>query len=189
MKPPVCDSVFDVAFWLSDRALEDGEYLQPQKLQRMLYLAQAYYGAAARGQKLMPCIFVVSRLGPLEPATWRAFENGPPQVNAQPIPSTQKHFLDSLWRRFGAHTADYLTKMVMNHPPFVQALAHGNRAEIPFEEMIAYYGRAPDEREAGSRDAAPPLDNVLRPRVLRSHKGRPVNVHAWVPKKRVDVPE
>ena len=57
-----CDSVFDVAVWITDRALEDGEYLQPQKMQRLLYLSQAYYGALSRGQKLIPCVFVLQRL-------------------------------------------------------------------------------------------------------------------------------
>lgn len=183
MKPPVCDSAFDVCFWLINRALQDGEYLQPQKLQRLLYLAQGYYGAASRGQKLMPCTFVTSIFGPIEPTTWRAFEHGAPQVDWQGIPETQKHFLDSLWRRFGAHSVEHLNRLVTSHPPYQQALAVGKRSEILFEWMIDYYGRKPAAEETADRFAAPPVDNVLRPRVMRSHKGRPVNVHRWAPKK------
>ena len=67
IKIAACDSVFDVAVWITDRALEDGEYLQPQKMQRLLYLSQAYYGALSRGQKLIPCIFVANPWGPLNP--------------------------------------------------------------------------------------------------------------------------
>ncbi len=185
MKPPVCDSAFDVCFWLSNRALQDGEYLQPQKIQRLLYLAQAYYGAASRGQKLMPCTFVTSVFGPIEPTTWRAFEHGAPQVDWQGIPETQKHFLDSLWRRFGAHSVEHLNRLVTSHPPYQEALAVGKRAEILFEWMIEYYGRKPAAEETVDRYAAPSVDSVMRPRVMRSHKGRPVNVHRWAPKKRV----
>ncbi len=183
MKPPVCDSPFDVAFWLIHRASADNEYLQPQKLQRLLYLAQAYYGVASRGQKLMPCVFVTTSLGPVEPATWRSFEHGSPDVNFQPIPATQKHFLDSLWRRFGAHSVDYLTKATVNHPPYFEALKVGKRAEISFESMIAYYGRNPSAADSGDRIAAPGLENVMRPQVMRSHKGKPVSVRQWTPTK------
>lgn len=184
MKPPVCDSAFDVAVWLNNRAYEDGEYLQPQKLHRLMYLAQAYYGAASRGQKLMPCVFVTSTFGPIEPALWRAFENGIIRVNSQTVPSTQAHFLDSLWRRFGAHSVDHLTRMTVMHQPYQTALKDGKRSEISFEAMVEYYGRKPNEREAlDERIVAPSIDNVLRPRVMRSHKGKPVNVHRWVPTK------
>lgn len=182
MKPPVCDSPFEVAFWLIHRAKEDGEYLQPQKLHRLMYLAQAYYGALTRGQKLMPALFVCSAFGPIEPSTFRAFESGPPKFAIQPVPEQAKHFLDSLWRRFGAHSGDYLTKMTTNHPPYVEAMTLGNRVEISFASMMSYYNRRP-KAEDGDRTGAPSLDNVLRPRVMRSHKGKPVNVHSWMPTK------
>lgn len=185
MKPPVCDSPFDVAFWLLHRATDDGEYLQPQKLQRLMYLAQAYYGVASRGQKLMPCVFVTTALGPIEPSTWRAFEHGAPHIDFQPIPQTQRHFLDSLWRRFGSHSVDYLTRTTVSHPPYQDALEHGARSEISFESMMAYYGRKPDEKQGPTdeRIAAPALENVVRPQVMRSHKGKPVNVRRWMPTK------
>ena len=47
-----------MAFWFCDRALNDNEYLQPGKLQSLLYLSQAYYATAYNGKKLVPAIFV-----------------------------------------------------------------------------------------------------------------------------------
>lgn len=190
MKPPVCDSPFDVAYWLMDRAMEDGEYLQPQKLHRILYLAQAYYAAATSGQKLMPAVFVTSTFGPIEPCTFRAFENGRPDFEVRPIPDSQKHFLDSVWRRFGSHTVDYLNRMIAEHSPYLEAQMQGPRGEISIDSMVAFYGRRrPAEDTAavtgpGSR-TPPSVEQVLRPRVMRSHKGKPVNVQPWMPKKRL----
>lgn len=178
----VCDSVFDVAFWFIDRALDDGEYLQPQKLQRMLFLAQAYYAVVSKGGKLMPCVFIASGMGPLEPASWRAFEHGRPKVDYQKIPKETEPFLDSLWRKFSPHSAEYLNKLVSAHPPYQQALALGRRAEISLDAMLAYYGRKPSQQEQDLK-AAPPLDRVLRPRVMRSQTGKPVSVTAWAPKR------
>ena len=183
IKIAACDSVFDVAVWMTDRALEDGEYLQPQKMQRLLYLSQAYYGALSRGQKLIPCVFVATILGPVEPTSWRIFENERPHILPHPLSDEVKHFLDSIWRRFGSHSTDYLSKMLMKHPPFQEAMAIGKRSEICFESMRAYYGRRLSKDETS--ETAPPLDSVLRPKVMRSHKGRAVNVTSWVPKKRL----
>lgn len=183
MKPPICDSVFDVAFWLIDRALDDGEYLQPQKLQRLLFLAQAYYAVMAKGDKLMPCVFIASGMGPLEPSSWRAFEHGRPKVDYQKIPQDVQPFLDSLWRKFSPHSADYLNKLVCSHPPYQEAFAQGRRSEITLEAMVAYYGRKPTQNQPGLKDA-PPIDRVLRPRVMRSQTGKPVSVTSWTPKRK-----
>lgn len=182
----VCDSLFDVAFWFLDRALEDGEYLQPQKLQRLLYLSQAYYGVLSRGQRLMPCLFLATVLGPVEPTSWRVFESGKPQLAPHPLSDEVRHFLDSVWRRFGSHGADYLARMIMSHPPFQEAVAMGKRCEISLESMVAYYGRKISSPDAGDLKSAPSVDQVVRPKVMRSHKGNPVNVTLWVPKKRLD---
>jgi len=67
MLKPAIDSCFDVVFWLLDRALDDGEYLQPQKLHRLMFLAQAYFASAWHGEKLMPAVFVIGPEGPIEP--------------------------------------------------------------------------------------------------------------------------
>lgn len=187
MKPPICDSVFDTVFWFLDRALEDGEYLQPQKMQRLMYLAQAYWGAVSRGQRLIPCVFVTSTVGPIEPTSWRVLEQGRPFIDHKTPDPQIKHFLDSVWRRFGAHSPEHLARLVMSHPPYIEALEVGPRAEITLESMIAYYGRKPSEEEPAM--GAPPVDAVLRPRVMRSHKGKPVSVRTWIPTRRLTTPE
>ncbi|NKD84772.1 hypothetical protein HEQ63_01005 [Haematospirillum jordaniae] len=185
-KPPACDSVFDVAFWFLDRALEDGEYLQPQKMQRLLYLSQAYYGVLSRGQRLIPCLFLATVLGPVEPTSWRIFEGGRPSLAPHPLPDDIQHFLNSIWRRFGSHGADYLARMIMAQPPFQDAVAIGKRCEISLESMVAYYGRSVSSASHNEGGGAPALDQVVRPKVLRSHKGKPVSVTSWVPRRRLD---
>ena len=65
--PSAVDSVFEIAFWFSDRALNDNEYLQPIKLQYLMFLAQSYYAVAYEGKRLVPAIFVAEVVGPIEP--------------------------------------------------------------------------------------------------------------------------
>lgn len=175
--PAEIESSFDVALWFLDRALGEQEYLQPQKLQRLLYLAQAYYAVANPGRKLMPAVFVAAEMGPTEPSVYHALATGRPYIEARPLPEKVVLFLDGIWRRFGSHSADYLTRQLKLHSPYVEALRRGDRAEITLQSMMAFYGRAPHPPER----AAPPVEQVLRSRMLQSHTGRPVAVRKWIP--------
>ncbi|MGE5505147.1 MAG: Panacea domain-containing protein [Actinomycetota bacterium] len=171
-------SCLDVAFWFTDRALDDREYLQPQKLHRLLYLAQAYYAVAYHGRKLMPATFVTDNFGPVEPTVFHTLSYGRPHmIEANAVPDQVKHFLDSIWRRFGPNTADQLTKKLADHNPVAEAMAKGLNEEIAFEAMVKFYSS-----EAAARKGAPAVDNVLRPRVMRSQSGKPVSVTGWKPK-------
>ena len=72
------ESSFDVAHWFVEYARGEDGYLQAQKLQRLLWLAQGEYARAYHGRKLMPTIFIAHELGPVEPNVYRAFELGHP---------------------------------------------------------------------------------------------------------------
>ena len=183
MAPAAVESSFDVAYWFVDRALNENEYIQPQKMHRLMYLAQAYFAVAYHGRVLMPGMFVADQLGPIEPNVFRACALQRPAIDVVPLPPIVDQFLDSIWRRFGALSADSLSRQVNSHPPFQNALAKGPKSEIPLSAMVEYYGRKPSaEANKAGRDSAPPVEQVLRPRVMVSQSGKPVSVHRWVPK-------
>ncbi len=125
------ESVFDVAQWFVERALNDGEYLQPRKLHPLMFLAQAYYAVAYNNRPLMPGVFVTDGDGPIEPNVFRASAIKRPEIEKLPMPADVAHFLDSIWRRFGQHSTDYLAKMIAGHPPVREAVAQGPRTVIP----------------------------------------------------------
>ena len=195
MKPTAVESSFEAAFWFYERALTDVEHLQPQKLHRLLFLAQAYYGVAHYGAKLMPGVFVAAPEGPIEPTVYRAFSRGKPMIDVTPIEEEARHLMDSVWRQFGALSADKLTKLVKRHPPYIEAYDVAPMTEIELPAMVAFYGDqglvrrksaepSPFESQADSRDLdAPSLDRVLRPKVALNHDGKPVNVKTWTPKR------
>ena len=82
MRPTAVESGFEAAFWFLERALNDGEALQPQKLQRLLFLAQAYFGVAHAGAKLMPGIFVAAEDGHEQRRQTRGRQNLDAQTRA-----------------------------------------------------------------------------------------------------------
>ena len=190
MQKPAVDSCFDVAFWLLDRALDDGEYLQPQKMHRLLFLAQAYYAAARHGAKLMPACFVAGPEGPLEPTVFKAMERARPMIDTVALEEEQEHVLDSVWRQFGSKSIERLNSAIMNHPPVHAASEAGEGTEISFESMVEFYVRALTTGQVGEKSKsaalaadAPSADQVMRPKVMRSHTGKPVNLKGWSPRR------
>ena len=166
---PAVDSTLDVAVWFLDRALNHNEYLQPQKLQRLLFLAQAYYAVAYDGGMLMPAVFVADEVGPMEPNVYRQFENGRPyNVEARPVPAKVHEYLDSIWRKFGPLSADVLSRQVRQHGPYAEARAAGLRTVITLAAMRGYYGQ-----KAIADKGQAPMQQVIRPRVMRTQTGRP----------------
>jgi uncharacterized phage-associated protein len=182
MAPPAVDSSFDVAYWFVDRALNENEYIQPQKMHRLMFLAQAYFAVAYNGRALMPAVFVADQMGPLEPNVFRACALQRPAIDTVPLPPMVDQFLDSIWRRFGNLSADSLSRQVNAHPPYQNALAKGARSEITLAAMIEFYGRKNTDADKAARIGAPAVDQVIRPRVMVSQDGKPVSVRRWVPK-------
>ncbi len=189
MHPTAVESCFEIALWMLDRAIDDGEHLQPQKMHRMMFLSHAYYGALQGGAKLMPATFIAADEGPIEPTIFKAFARGRPLIDVSSISEIPRHILDSVWRQFGAHSVDYLNKLIRGHAPYADAFAAGPGTEIGFETMVEFYGAEGLSRRRSRAKAAqsdvPAASRVLRPKVMRNHAGKPVNVNRWMP-KRVD---
>ncbi len=171
--PADVKNAFDVAFFFADMALDDNEYLQPQKLQRLLFISQAYYAVAFDGRKLMPAIFVADEMGPIEPNVYMAFSRVRPDLVADLfLPQEVQAFLEGVWRRFGHQSADRLTKMTCETTAYKQAYRRGNRAEIPLEAMRLSFARG---------EQTPGVSRVVKPKIMRTQSGRAVTVKSWVP--------
>ena len=172
MTAPHVRSAFDVAFWLLDQALNHNEYLQPQKVQRLLYLAQGYYAVAYSGQALMPAVFVAEEMGPVEPNVFMAFSRGRPDIDLDMVlPQQVEMFLESIWRKFGHHSVDYLNRLCKETQCYQKARLNG-RGRIKLADM----------RDAFTKgDKTPGVGQVVRSKIMRSHTGRAVAVKSWLP--------
>ena len=167
MPDTVVESTFDVALWFQDRARREDTYLQAQKLQRLLYLAQGYYSAMNYGRKLMPAVFVAQEMGPIEPNIFRVFEAGLPSMEMTAPPPVVENFLELMWRRFSHHTTEYLTTVIKSHDVYVNAFERGAGEEIEFEAIIEYFS---------NKEQKSPPESV------RTADGR--TVKKWVPSGR-----
>tara|TARA_B100000315_G_C14403452_1_gene507569 strand:+ start:66 stop:635 length:570 start_codon:yes stop_codon:yes gene_type:complete len=177
--PCAVNSTFDVAFWFVDVAQNESEFLQPQKLHRLLFLAQAYYGVAHQGAKLMPAVFVAEEMGPIEPTIYTAFSKGRPKIDVDMfLPAEVEAFLESIWQRFGQLSSDRLGKMAKGSVAYRQAMKRGRRAEITLEAMVNAFKK--------TKAKASPLQGASA-KVMRSQTGDPVKVTAWTPKSKSQI--
>lgn len=170
--PAALETAFHAAHWLSDAALCDDCYLQPQALQRLLFLAQAYYAVTTHGRRMMPAVFVADDAGPLEPNVHAALALGRPRLEAVALPDQVEAVLRGVWGRFGMYAADRLDRLSKDTVAYREARARGHRAEI--EHRAIWWSFA---AEAGPPGAA----QVVRPTLMRTQTGRPVAVTRWQP--------
>ena len=69
---------------------------------------------------MVPAIFVADEVGPIEPSVFRAWVQGRPKFEGKNIISDDAAaFADSVWRRFGHHSADHLAKLCRKSPAWI----------------------------------------------------------------------
>ena len=134
---PAVRSTLDVSLWLLTRADSAVERLQPQKLQRLLYLAQAHFAGSRNGGKLMPATFLATELGPMEPNIYQLFENGQPEVPMGDPRAEIEDFLMGLWDRYGRRDTEEILEEIAADGAFSLALNRGRNTEITVELMAA----------------------------------------------------
>lgn len=172
------DSVFDAAEWFLDKALNDGEYLQPMKMQYLMFLAQGYYAALTKGKRFMPCVFLATDRGPIEPNSYRLYGSERPALSVRKMNRVTASFLQTIWARFGAYTPDYIFRLISSHPPYAEAFAAGPETEINLASMADFYaGRA--EKDERLKNA-----EFGTTRIMRSQTGKTVAVKKWIPQKK-----
>jgi uncharacterized phage-associated protein len=166
---PAVRTAFDVAVWLLDRARIDDIHLPLQKLQRLLFVAQAAYTDGL----LMPAVFVADDLGPVEPNLQRLMSDGRPEdLPAEALSRQVETFLEETWRRFAHMPPDRLNSLVAKNAAYATALTAGRGTLIAQNALAGTFA-------AGSPKIAEDV------RMLRSQSGTPVAVRAWRPGERI----
>ena len=172
---PATASSFDVAIWLLERARAEDTYLQPRKLQCLLFLAQGHFAAANGGSKLMPSVFVCDHAGPMDPNVYRALEHGRPEISEMPLDEPAATFVAAIWQRYGTLDAAALDRLIAERGADELAVQQRDGSEIGIEAMQRMFASPPEPQ---SQPAARP---TAQPRVMVSQSGRQVAVEKWVP--------
>ena len=169
---PATPTSFDVAIWFLDKARAEDTYLQPRKLQCLLFLAQAHYAAAYKGRVLMPSFFIMDDAGPMDPNLYRALEKGRPEVSEKPLEKEITQFLNAVWRRYRTADALRLDQLITRQGVGEDAICDRDNGEITIAAM---------QRMFGKPDGSP----SRRPAVAETQTGRKVTLQKWMPRRRL----
>jgi uncharacterized phage-associated protein len=169
---PAAPTSFDVAIWFLDRARAEDTYLQPRKLQCLLFLAQAHFAAAYEGRVLMPSFFVMDDAGPFDPNLYRALENGRPEVSEKPLEDNIVAFLSAVWRRYRDADALRLDQLISRQGANEDAICARDCSEVTIAAMQRMFSRG------GEKPGAVPAE-------AQTHTGRKVTLQKWTPKRRL----
>ena len=173
MRPATATS-FDVAIWFLDRARIEDTYLQPRKLQCLLFLAQAHYAGAFNGRVLMPSFFVFDEGGPIDPNLFRALENGRPDITEGDLDDEILIFLEAIWRRYNESDALGLDRLISQQGAAEPAIRSRDKSEVGLAAMQRMFARRGNER-AG----------INGPVIAKTATGREVTVTKWTPKRKI----
>lgn len=168
---PASATSLDVAVWFLDRARADDTYLQPRKLQCLLFLAQGHFAAAYGGRPLMPSFFVVDEGGPIDPNLYRILESGRPDFIQTPLGEEIVVFLEAVWRRYRDADTLRLDQIIGRRGAHEEPVRRRDRSEVSLEAMRRMFGGNRQKRSG--------------PKVARTFTGREVTVTRWSPARKI----
>lgn len=189
-------SSFDVALWFLARAEREKMPMPPGKLHALMFYAQAYYAGATKGRRLMPSVFVATEVGPRDPNLYRAFENGIPAVETDPLPTPVARFLERIWFEYGPVSPAEISRLISRSAIWREVYRPDAVVEVTPEVMHRHFGRkstadAGVQRAVGERfmiggrrvEKWRPTKTVERPTVAAAASKEKPKVTKWQPGK------
>ena len=163
MTIPATDTAIDIAYWFFNRAEKDGIYLETEKMQHLLFLAQIHFAMAYNMQILVPSLFVCNKDGFFEPNLKRMFAMGRPFMPPVKFPAKIDSFLESIWNKYGKTSLIGLEKLITINVIDLKAVV----------DSFIKSSKAAQKNNAFSNN---------RKKVMLSQNG-PVVVSKWQPRK------
>jgi uncharacterized phage-associated protein len=173
---PAAPTSFDIAIWFLDRARAEDTYLQPRKLQCLLFLAQAHFAAAHEGQSLMPGFFIVDDSGPLDPNVYRTLLNGRPKIEEIPLDYDVVKFLDAIWAGYKNADALRLDQVIARRGVDEEAVCNRDLSEVTLVAMQRMFGT---QGSAGMQGSV--KSTITGPTLAETATGRKVTITKWSP--------
>jgi uncharacterized phage-associated protein len=190
--PPAARSGLDVAIWFLIRASEERQRVPMEKLQLLLYFAEAAFAAKHDGRRLMPGLFLAGETGPYEPNVALALECGlatPPQPT---ITAEAVAVLAALWKQYGAVPTSALTRVALNDGIWQSTLQRGINCAIDPAALGQAY--VPKQKPAPKAErkiepkapAAVKSPAARRPEADLRFTGDGRLVTRWAPRRRIE---
>lgn len=176
MSVPATDSAIDVAYWFINRAEKDGSFIDDEKLQHLLFLAQVHFATSNNMEILMPCLFVCDDKGFFEPTLTTIFAHGRPFMPPKTMSDKVSAFLEGIWVKYAKIPLVEITYLIKSSSCYQNNYLPNSRNVVELKTIVDNFVK--DSNILNNNNAY--SDN--RKKILYSQNG-PVIVSKWKPRK------
>lgn len=176
MVTSLTESSIDVAYWFIYQAEKENTYLEDEKLQHLLFLAQVHYALAYNMEILMPSMFVCDEDGFTEPTLNRIFAQGHPFMPKAAMSVKASDFLLEIWKKYGSLSIKELTNIIKTNSAYKENYVEGVKNVVQLNLVVEKF----ISNSNILKDNNAYSDN--KKKILLSQNG-PVVVSKWQPRK------
>lgn len=176
MPTPAINSAFDAANWFLKKSESEGFYLEPEKLQHLIFLAQMHYSLPNDGNYLFPSLFICDHSGFVEPTLQKALSFGRPLMEIPEFSEPINNFLDLIWQKYSPLSIKALADFIKKTSGYTKHYQSGRRNIVDVSNIaFEFKDNLRNESFNQSKGNAPK-------KILISQNG-PVVVSQWSPRK------
>lgn len=176
MPAPVINSALDAANWFFRRAESDKVFLDNDKLQLLLFLAQVHYALGNNLEYLFPSLFVCDDHGFSEPTLAAILPHGLPLMDTPRFADKINAFLELIWKKYALIGNNELLSFIKNSDSYIDNHRHGQKNLVSLVEMAQKFKSALNPRSISRAGTS------VQHKIRISQNG-PVMVSAWQPRK------
>ncbi len=176
MPAPVINSALDAANWFFRRAESDKVFLDNDKLQLLLFLAQVHYALGNNLEYLFPSLFVCDDHGFSEPTLAAILPHGLPLMDTPRFADKINAFLELIWKKYALIGNNELLSFIKNSDSYLDNHRHGQKNLVSLAEMAQKFKSALNPRSLSRAGTS------VQHKIRISQNG-PVMVSAWQPRK------
>lgn len=176
MSAPALNSAIEAADWFFKRAERDGIYLEAEKLQHLLFLAQIHFALNNNFEYLVPGLFICDERGFSEPNLGRILSFGLPMMPKPAFPERVASFLELIWQKYASMSIKDLAAFIKNSESYIKNYQVGRKNIVSLEDMASQFRSSINPASLNKAGSHPSK------KILISQNG-PVVVSQWQPRK------
>lgn len=176
MNKSATDSSLEIAAWFLARAKRDEWFLETEKLQHLLFLAQVHYAAEKNSEMLMPSLFLINRNGFVEPCIAKICACGFQFDEPNGISFEVAGFLEKIWKLYGAMSLRQLSEIIKHQTHYPDLLTAGDKIVADLKSLVEKF------KISGNIHNKSEITPLSHKKILISQNG-PVVVSQWKPRK------
>lgn len=176
MSVPAVNSSLDVANWFFKKSESEGFYLENEKLQHLIFLAQVHYALTNGLKYLMPCLFICDKSGFVEPGLSKTLSFGRPLMENAVFSLEINNFLNLIWQKYATMSIRDLSEFIKCSETYIQNYQSGKKNIVELKNMTELF------KSNLSNGAINHTIKTNNKKILISQNG-PVVVSKWQPRK------